>query len=71
MKHTSRRWTSPSGWASLIVVDEGGQIMEVGVAGAKTGIPIVKAEGVAEIPAGPVVGVVAGIEKLCRKSHRP
>jgi uncharacterized protein YraI len=53
-----------SGWASAeyLVVDEGGQIMEVGVAGAKTGIPIVKAEGVAEIPAGPVGGVVAGVE---------
>lgn len=53
-----------SGWASAeyLVVDDGGQIMEIGTAGAKTGVPVVKAEGVVEIAAGPVVGVVVGTD---------
>jgi uncharacterized protein YraI len=51
-----------SGWASAqyLVVDEGGKIMEIGVAGAQTRIPIVAADGVAKVEAGPVVGVIVG-----------
>lgn len=51
-----------SGWASAqyLVIDEGGQIVQVDTAGASTGIPVVMAEGVAEVVAGPTVGVVVG-----------
>ena len=51
-----------SGWASAeyLVVDKGGSIMQVDEQGAATGIPVVEAEGVAEVVAGPTVGVVVG-----------
>jgi uncharacterized protein YraI len=51
-----------AGWASAqyLVVDEGGNIQQVDSAGAATGIPVVAAEGVAEVVAGPTVGVVVG-----------
>lgn len=51
-----------SGWASAeyLVVDEGGSILGVQAQGSATGIPIVAAEGFAEIVAGPAVGVVVG-----------
>lgn len=51
-----------SGWAAAeyLVVDEGGAILKVDEQGAATGIPVVVAEGVAEVVAGPSVGVVVG-----------
>ncbi|MCB1499804.1 MAG: DUF1236 domain-containing protein [Bauldia sp.] len=51
-----------TGWASAeyLVVDKGGAIMQVDEQGAATGIPVVAAEGVAEVVAGPTVGVVVG-----------
>ncbi len=51
-----------SGWASAeyLVVDQGGAIMQVDVQGAATGIPVVEAEGVAEVVAPATVGVVVG-----------
>lgn len=51
-----------SGWASAeyLVVDKAGAIMEVDQQAAATGIPVVAAEGVAEVVAGPSVGVVVG-----------
>jgi uncharacterized protein YraI len=49
-----------SGWAAAqyLVVDEGGQIMNVATAGAQTGIPNVAAEGIEEVVAGPAVGEI-------------
>ena len=51
-----------NGWASAeyLVVDEGGSILEVDEQGAATGIPVVEAEGVAEVVAPATVGVVVG-----------
>ncbi len=51
-----------SGWASAtyLVVDQGGSILQVDEQGAATGIPIVAAEGFAEVVAGPSVGVLVG-----------
>ena len=51
-----------TGWASAqyLVVDEGGSILQVDEQGAATGIPVVEAAGVAEVVAGPTVGVVVG-----------
>jgi len=51
-----------SGWASAeyLVVDEGGSILQVDEQGAATGIPVVEAAGIAEVVAGPAVGVVVG-----------
>ena len=51
-----------AGWAAAqyLVVDQGGQIIQVDTNGAATGIPVVMAEGVAEVVAGPSVGVVVG-----------
>lgn len=51
-----------TGWASAeyLVVDEGGAIMQVDEQGAATGIPVVAAEGVAEVVAPAAVGVVVG-----------
>ena len=51
-----------NGWASAeyLVVDQGGSILQVDEQGAATGIPVVAAEGVAEVVAGPTVGVVVG-----------
>jgi uncharacterized protein YraI len=49
-----------SGWAAAeyLVVDEGGQIMNVATAGAQTGIPNVAAEGIEELVAAPAVGEI-------------
>ena len=51
-----------SGWASAeyLVVDQGGSILQVDEQGAATGIPVVVAEGFAEVVAGPSVGVLVG-----------
>ena len=51
-----------NGWASAeyLVVDEGGSILQVDEQGAATGIPVVEVAGVAEVVAGPSVGVVVG-----------
>jgi uncharacterized protein YraI len=51
-----------SGWASAeyLVVDKQGAILQVDEQGAATGIPVVVAEGVAEVVAPASVGVVVG-----------
>jgi uncharacterized protein YraI len=51
-----------SGWAAAqyLVVDQNGSILEVDEQGAATGIPVVAAEGVTEVVAGPTVGVLVG-----------
>jgi len=51
-----------TGWASAqyLVVDQNGSILEVDEQGAATGIPVVAAEGVTEVVAGPTVGVLVG-----------
>lgn len=51
-----------SGWASAeyLVVDKQGAILQVDEQGAATGIPMVVAEGVAEVVAPATVGVVVG-----------
>lgn len=51
-----------SGWASAqyLVVDEGGEIMEVQEAGSATGIPVIAAEGFEVVEVGEVVGEVVG-----------
>ncbi len=51
-----------SGWADAqyLVVDKAGSIMQVNEQAAATGIPVVAAEGFAEVVAGPTVGVVVG-----------
>ncbi len=51
-----------NGWADAqyLVVDKAGSILEVDEQGAATGIPVVAAEGVTEVVAGPTVGVVVG-----------
>ncbi|HET7718250.1 MAG TPA: DUF1236 domain-containing protein [Bauldia sp.] len=49
-----------SGWASAeyLVIDQGGQVMQI--TGPDSGIPVVEAEGIAEVVAAPHVGVVVG-----------
>jgi len=51
-----------SGWAAAeyLEIDQGGAIIQVDEQGAATGIPVVEAEGVAEVVAGPSVGVIVG-----------
>lgn len=51
-----------SGWASAeyLVVDKQGAILQIDEQGAATGIPVVVAEGVAEVMAPAAVGVVVG-----------
>lgn len=49
-----------SGWASAeyLVIDQGGQVMQI--TGPDSGIPVVEAEGIAEVVAPAAVGVVVG-----------
>lgn len=49
-----------SGWASAeyLVIDKGGEVMQI--TGPDSGIPVVVAEGVAEVVAPATVGVVVG-----------
>ena len=59
-----------SGWASAeyLVTDEGGEIIQIDTAGATTGIPIVAAEGVEQVVAGPSVGVSSAPAARSRRS---
>lgn len=47
-----------TGWASAeyLVIDQGGQVAEI--TGPDSGIPVVEAEGVTEVVAGPTVGAI-------------
>lgn len=49
-----------SGWSSAeyLVVDKGGEVMQI--TGPDSGIPVVEAEGIAEVVAPAAVGVVVG-----------